>query len=123
MLKIVTEKFKGFVSQFSLDPNDNPNCIQNVSNNRYLPPQSIVLPGSEIFNLFFEGTKFNDVDERNNVVEKNLNSSWFKLEHFFTNALADITETTNDRVKSQLENWFEVLKKVMRMWSSNTDLG
>jgi len=93
-----------------------------VSNNRYLPNQSIVLPGSEIFNLFFEGTKFNGDDERGNSIEKNLQTNWFQLEHYFNNALNDITETTSDRVKSQLENWFEVLKKVMRMWTSNSDL-
>jgi len=120
LIKVVTEKFKKFLCEFSLDPNDNPTCIQNVSSNRYLPNQSIVLQGSEIFNLFLEGSKFKDTDERNNVVEKNLASEWYRMEQYFTNVLNDITETTNDRVKSQLENWYEVLKKVMRMWTSDS---
>jgi len=81
-----------------------------------------VLQGSEIFNLFFEGTKYDDLDDRGNVVTKFLHQEWFKIDQYFTNALNDITETTNDRVKSMLENWFEVLKKVMRMWSSGTML-
>lgn len=87
-----------------------------MSNNRYLPNQSIVLQGSEIFNLFFEGTKGDDIDDRGQLVSKNLQSEWSKLDSYFNHALSDITETTNDRIKSQLENWFEVLKKVMRMW-------
>lgn len=81
-----------------------------------------MLQGSEIFNLFFEGTKYDDLDDRGNVVTKFLHQEWFKIDQYFTNALNDITETTNDRVKSMLENWFEVLKKVMRMWSSGTML-
>ena len=66
--------------------------------------------------MFFEGTKGDDLDDRGNIVEKNLCSEWDQLERYFDNALTDITDTTNDRVKSMLENWFEVLKKVMRMW-------
>ena len=111
----MTERFNKFLTKFSLRPDENPNCLQSVSNNRYLPNQSIVLQGSEIFNLFFEGTKGDDLDDRGNIVTKNLLSEWHLLEQYFNNALTDITETTKERVKSQLENWFEVLRKVMRM--------
>ena len=93
-----------------------------MSNNRYLPDQSIVLQGSEIFNLFFEGTKGPDIDDRGNEVTKNLQTEWFKWSAYFDNALSDITETTSDRIKSQLEAWLEVLKKVMRMWASGTNV-
>ena len=62
------------------------------------------------------------MDDRGNVVSKNLQSEWQRLEQYFTNALTDITETTNERVKSQLENWFEVLRKVMRMWESGSSV-
>ena len=81
-----------------------------------------MLPGSEIFNLFFEGCKVREFDDRGTVTEFSLNDLWYKLDHYFNNALSDITETTNDRIKSQLENWFEVLKKVMRMWHSRSEL-
>ena len=38
MLMDITQAFLKFLTKFSLDPADNANCIQNVSNNRYLPP-------------------------------------------------------------------------------------
>ena len=79
-----------------------------------------MLQGSEIFKLFFEGTKGQDFDERGNPVTKNLLSQWNELEQYFTNALADISETTKERVKSQLEVWFEVLRNVMRMHALST---
>ena len=70
--------------------------------------------------MFFEGTKGQDFDERGNPVTKNLLSQWNELEQYFTNALADISETTKERVKSQLEVWFEVLRNVMRMHALST---
>ena len=112
----MTERFRKFILELSLDPDDNPNCLQNISNNRYLPGKSMVLPGSEIFNLFLEGCKVMNTDERNNVIEQSLNDLWPELDRHFEDALTDITETTNDKVKSSLENWYEVLKKFMAMW-------
>jgi hypothetical protein len=64
LIKLMTERFVKYITKFSLDSNDNPKSIQNVSNNRYLPSQSIVLPGSEIFNLFFEATRGEELDAR-----------------------------------------------------------
>ena len=81
-----------------------------------------MLPGSEIFNLFFEGCKIIDLDEHGNAVAKSLNKVWFRLEQFFKNALNDITATTNVRFKSSLENWYEILKRVMGMWQSRSDM-
>lgn len=37
LIKQVTDKFKEYICKFSLEPTDNQNCLQNVSNNRYLP--------------------------------------------------------------------------------------
>ena len=43
-IKIVTECFNKFINKFSLDPKSNSaTCLENLSNNRYLPDQSIVL--------------------------------------------------------------------------------
>lgn len=71
--------------------------------------------------MFFEGTKGDELDIRGEIVTKNLLSEWPQLEQYFNNALTDITETTKERVKSQLENWFEVLRKVMRMHDLATE--
>ena len=61
-IELLTERFVKYITKFSLDSNDNPKSIPNVSNNRYLPSLSIVLPGSEIFNLFFEATRGETLD-------------------------------------------------------------
>jgi hypothetical protein len=36
----------------------------------------------------------------------------------FENALLDVAEISNDKAKTMLEGWFEVLKKVMRLWEA-----
>ena len=36
----------------------------------------------------------------------------------FDNALLDIAEITNDKQKTNIEQWYEVIKKVMKMWES-----
>ena len=57
----------------------------------------------------------------NNEGQINLLSEWDNLQQYFSNALADIADATNQRIKSQLENWYEVLKKVMRMHAVTSD--
>ena len=42
------------------------------------------------------------------------------MQEYFENALKDIVEISNEKAKSQLEPWYEVLKKVMRLWSGGT---
>lgn len=38
------------------------------------------------------------------------------------NALGDIADTSQEKVKVTLESWFEVLKNVMRLWCSGSDI-
>ena len=111
-----------YLSKFSLDPSDNPNAIQNVSNNRYLPNRSLVLSGSEIFNFFFDGTTGDSLDEQGTVTKKNLSTDWKFIQGCFDNALVDISEMSHDNTKTYLEYWFDVLKKVMRMWTAGSEL-
>ena len=75
-LKLITERFMKYLNKFSLDPSDNPNAIQNVSNNRYLPNRSLVLSGSEIFNFFFDGTSGDFVDDQGIVSKRSLRTDW-----------------------------------------------
>lgn len=51
-------------------------------------------------------------------MEKDLRSEWVSLNTYFDAALLDIADITKDQQKTQLENWFDVLKKVMHMWES-----
>ena len=118
----ITASFHSHIKSLSLEPADNPSCLQNLSNNRYLPDHSMVLKGSDVFGLFFDGTKFEDVDERDNMVTKSLRTEWYSLDRDFQSALADIAEETKDSVRTKLADWYEVLKKVMRLWNERGDL-
>ena len=40
---------------------------------------------------------------------------------YFDNALADIATISNDKAKAQIETWFDVLKKVMRIWNLRSE--
>ena len=56
-IKALTEHFHQYLRSFSLRPEAHQGiCLENISNNRYLPEKSIVLRGSAIFKIFFEGT-------------------------------------------------------------------
>lgn len=98
---------------------DNEHALRSISGNKFLPNRSIVLPGSQIFNIFIEGTKVNDIDKNGKAVEKDLRSEWDDLNRNFDAALLDISEIAHDQIKTQLENWYSVLKKVMRMWENS----
>jgi hypothetical protein len=97
---------------------DNEHALQSISGNKFLPNRSIVLPGAQIFNIFLEGTRVHDITSDGKSVEKDLRTEWKSLVTFFDAALLDIADITKDQQKTQLENWFDVLKKVMHMWES-----
>ena len=61
-----------FLNKFSLEASDNPNAIHNITKNRYMPARSLVLPGSEIFSIFFNGTEHDDWDENGKLVRRSL---------------------------------------------------
>ena len=102
---------------FSLDPNENPKALKGISDNKYLPKDSLVLPGSEIFDLFKEATKFEQINEQGEVKEYHLRGNWEELEVYFANIMADMQSITTQQEGGRfyIENWFEVLKKVMRL--------
>ena len=69
----------------SFEKDDNPDCLQNLSDNRYLAGSNVVLPGSLIFEMFFEGTQYKDIDDRGNEVICNLKSraTFEKVDQYF----------------------------------------
>ena len=111
-----------FLNKFSLEASDNPNAIHNISSNRYMPTRSLVLPGSEIFTIFFNGTEYEDQDEHGKPMRRSLKTQWGSLKECFDNALIDISEMSFDNAKTFLEYWFDVLKKVMHMWNDDSEL-
>jgi hypothetical protein len=114
----VTQQFLKFLNKFSLEVSDNEYALQSISGNKFLPNRSIVLPGTQIFDIFLEGTRVHDVTADGKSVEKDLRTEWASLNIYFDAALLDIADITKDQQKTQLENWFDVLKKVMHMWES-----
>ena len=74
-----------------------------------------MLPGEEIYDLFIKGTVGEEEDEDGNWHEQDLISDWHKIERHFEGALQDISDLSNDKAKTSLEAWFDVLKKVMKL--------
>ena len=112
-----------YMRKLSLDVEDNPNAIRGASSNRYLQNKALVLPGDEIFNIIFKGTKGNDINSEGEYIEQDLQQDWEMVSSYFDNALADIATISNDKAKAQIETWFDVLKKVMRIWSLRSEAG
>lgn len=80
-----------------------------------------MLPGSKIFEIMFFGTKFSDNDvktqeEKTYTLKENFSSD---IVPRFDDILADIATLNNNAGnKTQIENWYDTLKKVMRLYNS-----
>ena len=61
-LKEMTQRFLKFIRKMSLEASNYPTAIQGACDNRYLPNKSVVLPGNEIYNIIFTGTKGDDIN-------------------------------------------------------------
>ena len=96
--------------------NNSSTCMQNLSNNRYLPNESIVLQGAEVFNIFFQGTQWKDIDQNGREVTKNMQTEWGNLDQGFQNVTADILDLNTNKTGTMLSIWYDVLGKVMKMW-------
>ena len=82
--------------------------------------QSCVLPGDKIFEIMFFGTKFsdNDVKTQEEKTYTLKEDSEYIFENF-TNCLADISTLNNNAgTKTQIEGFFDALKKVMRLYNN-----
>ena len=116
-IKSLTERFVKYLRKLSLDLADNPKAIQGVSSNRHMPEKSIVLPGEEIFNIFFDGANGEDLKASGETYVQSLTEDWDQIKQYFEDALNDISEISKDKVKSQIEGWFDILQKVMKLWA------
>ncbi len=70
---------------------NNQHSIQ-IKEAKYLPPQSLVLKGSEVFSFFFDGVKFSDKSKEGVMVKCDLLSEWSNIQLYFDNVLIDITD-------------------------------
>ena len=117
-IKRFTQRFLEFLRNISLDIKHHPKAVQGASQNRYLPEKSIILPGKEIYNVFFEGTRTEEKmkNKQGEWEEMSLLKSWYAIRDHFENALQDISELESEKAKTKLQDWFDVLAKVMRLW-------
>ena len=48
-----------------------------------------------------------------------MKDQWVDVQSYFSNALLDISEISKGETRSTLEDWFDILKKVMKMYESS----
>ena len=78
MLRKYAEAFYSYMKNVSMDYKDHTNSIKGdgVINNRFLPNPSVVIHGSEIFNIFEEGTTINHQNEKKEMETKDIMTDW-----------------------------------------------
>ena len=92
-----------------------------IKESKYLPPQSLVLSGNQVFSIFFDGIVFDDIASDGKTLKCNLLSDWVTIQGNFTEILADIAELRQEKSnQTPTEVWYDILKKVMRMWDSTS---
>ena len=74
-LKEITGNFYKYVNAYKLDSSENPFAIQ-VKEAKYLPPNSLVLGGKQIFDIFYNGTTFEDYNDSGKCIKCDLQSEW-----------------------------------------------
>jgi len=65
---------------------------------RYLPENHVVLPGSEIFKIFCDGTTIKEPNKNDpsTTVEVNIKSEWSDWQESFNSILLDIADLQKD---------------------------
>jgi len=117
-LKMLTSSFKQYLENYDLYSRTNDRF--QIQNN-FLSKSSCVLPGSKIFEIMFYGTKFSDIDfksgeEKTFTLKENFLSD---ISSSFNDVLSDIVTLKNDQgAKTKLEEWYDVLKRVMRLYNN-----
>ena len=86
--------------------------------NQYLKPGSLVLPGSAIFSLFFDGTRASYLErvtqkQRDVDFQTEFMSKWNPT---FERVLADIGNLNQFNQKPTLETWYDIVKRVIRLY-------
>ena len=81
-IKEFTSRFFAYLTNFSLDPMENSNTIQ-IKESKFLPPQSLVLSGNQVFSIFFEGVTFDDIATDGKIVKCDLRSDWLTIQGTF----------------------------------------
>ncbi len=84
--KELTQRFCKHLVNLKLDGSSNPNAIK-IQESKFLPPNSVVLSGKEVFTIFFEGTTFCDTAKNGDVIECDLKNDWDVVALAFENAL------------------------------------
>ena len=121
-LKLMTTSFKQYLMNYNLWDKSNQDGDKFEIQNNFLSKNSCVLSGSKIFEIMFFGTKFTDIDTKTQQETLfTLKEHWTSdIETSFTAVIADISTLKNDvGTRTSIEVWFDVLKKVMRMYKND----
>ncbi len=77
-LKDITTSFLKYITAYKLDASENPHSIQ-VKEAKYLPARSLVLSGSQVFQIFWDGTSFDDYSLTGQRIKCDLRSDWLSI--------------------------------------------
>jgi len=77
-LKQLTNSFMKFLNNYNLNTVDHPHAV-DVRESKYLPPRSLVLSGSQIFSIFFEGTNYTDTTKEGKMIRCDVRSDWVDI--------------------------------------------
>ena len=81
----------------------------------------MVLSGNQVFSIFFDGIVFDDIASDGKTVKCNLLSDWVTIQGNFESILSDIADLRSEKSnQTPTEVWYDILKKVMRMWESTS---
>lgn len=74
----ITSRFFKFLTNFSLDPRDNENIIQ-LRDTKGLPEDCLILSGTQIFKIFFEGVTSSEIAKDGQIVQCSLREDWVNI--------------------------------------------
>ena len=114
----MTINFKGFLEELDFDDYENQSV--KINDNKYMG-NSLTLPGAKIFDLMFKGTEFQSFDDDKDEVRKmNLKDFVTDIQPIFETIMTDIaTLTAGAQMKTNIETWFEILKRVVQLRKEN----
>ena len=73
-------------------PGMNPHAIE-VKEAKYLPPRNLVLAGSQMFDIFFDGATFKIKDEiSGEETTSDVRTEWANVKNCFEQVLLDISD-------------------------------
>ena len=68
-----------------------------IEEQRFLPPNSLVLSGNQVYDIVFKGIEYRSTNNKGIEIDCDIRQDWDNVAAIFDNALADISEITNNQ--------------------------